>query len=217
MIKKTSIIMFLCVVYILLMPVIDVAHANVKDCLEGGEDCADINEETPPEINNNEGEQPNDSNSQSVILIFLRMFFALVAVLGLIYILLRFLNKRHKLHHHGQALENLGGISVGQNKSIQVIRVGSNMYLIGVGENVELLHEIVDEDIKHDLLQKNDDQPLKAHQFITSFFRSKEKNNDDVDGSVHQFKHLFSNELDKLKQQRDELVDHRKQKEDTHE
>lgn len=66
-------------------------------------------------------------------------------ILFLIYFLLKLLNKKNRLFQQSKTLENLGGISLGQNKSIQVIRVGEKMYLIGVGDNVELLQEVSDE------------------------------------------------------------------------
>lgn len=202
--------------YFVQAPIISLAQSsNVKDCLESESDCIELDDEVPVELDStDEGEGLKESN-QSLFFVFVKMFFALLVVLGLIYLMLRLLNKRHKLFNNAQALENLGGIPVGSNKSIQVIRVGSKMYLVGVGENVELLEEIVDEDVKNDLLHNNEEQSLSAKEFITSLFPSKEnkKENDEV---TSQFKHMFSTELRKLKQHRKEMIDY-SQKEDRNE
>lgn len=187
--------------------------SNVKDCLENDPDCLDISEEIQVQMDpTDEDGQINESNNQSLFLTFLKMFFALFVVLGLIYLTLRFLNKRHKLFQPIQALENLGGISLGQNKSIQVVRVGSNVYLIGVGENVELLQEIVDEDVINDLLHTAEDQTT-ARQWIASFMGKKQTNED----AGNRFKHMFSSELSKLKRKRQEIITQQKQKEDMYE
>lgn len=190
--------------------------SNVKDCLENDQDCSELNEELRVDIESTDEVEDNQQGGQSLVSVLFKMFFALLVVLGLIYVTLRFLNKRHKMFQQVQALENLGGLSVGQNKSIQVVRVGSKMYLLGVGENVELLKEIVDEDVKHDLLHKNVDQPLSASEWITSLLQPKEKknNNEEVAGK---FKQMFSTELDKLQQHRKEMIDYHKQKEDPNE
>lgn len=42
-------------------------------------------------------------------------------------------------------MQNLGGISVGSQKSVQLVKVGNSLYLVGVGEDVNMLKEITDE------------------------------------------------------------------------
>src|SRR5699024_11744787 len=51
-----------------------------------------------------------------------KMVFALLLILALIYTLLCFLKKRRSYEKAG-SLENIGGISVGQQKSVQIIRI----------------------------------------------------------------------------------------------
>lgn len=40
----------------------------------------------------------------------------------------------------------MGGVGLGQNKSLQIIEIGGNVYLIGVGENIQLLDKVSDMD-----------------------------------------------------------------------
>ena len=41
-------------------------------------------------------------------------------------------------------MKNMGGISLGQHKSIQLVVIGETYYLIGVGDDISLLKEITD-------------------------------------------------------------------------
>ena len=41
-------------------------------------------------------------------------------------------------------MKNMGGISLGQHKSIQLVVIGESYYLIGVGDDIRLLKEITD-------------------------------------------------------------------------
>jgi flagellar protein FliO/FliZ len=47
------------------------------------------------------------------------------------------------------------------------------MYLIGVGENVEMLQELTDEQVKKDLLHTNETKDSPAGAFVLSLFQSK--------------------------------------------
>ncbi|WP_240507989.1 flagellar biosynthetic protein FliO [Virgibacillus indicus] len=172
-----------------------------------------------PESGDAEAEQDESDavieDNGSLLFDLIKMFFALLLVLALIYLLLKFLNKRNKLLQKIKALENLGGISVGQNKSIQIVRIGKQFYLVGVGENVEMLQEITDEEVINDLLEHGQESENDSSTLLSvPFFQSKtDKNN----SSQNDFKNLFSSELEKLKQNRNKIINNKKKKEDEHE
>lgn len=84
---------------------------------------------------------------------FVKMFFALGLVLFLIYFLLKFVTKRNKVFQQGQAIVNLGGTNVGQNKSVQMVKVGDRVLVVGVGESISLLKEIDDEEETQKIIQ----------------------------------------------------------------
>src|SRR5690606_19664621 len=73
------------------------------------------------------------------------MFIALIFIIFLIYALAKFINKRTRTFHGTRSLESLGGISVGQNRSIQLIKVGKRLLVVGVSDSIHLLKEISDE------------------------------------------------------------------------
>lgn len=179
------------------------------DCMEeNAADCEQLEEETTDLNPENEEIFAETEQSGSLILDIVKSFFALILVLALIYTVLKLLNNKNKFTSQGKVLENLSGISVGPNKSLQLVRIGSKVYLIGVGENVQLLDEITDEEMKTELInQATADKGSNVNTFISSLIPSKSDSSNKKD-----FNQLFSNELEKLKENRKQLI--KKQKEE---
>lgn len=190
------------------------ASPNVMECLEGDAECPELNELSDRQNNSvDTSKEPGVSEDhQSFALDFIKMIAVLLLVLALIYFLSKFINKRSKLFSQVRTLENVGGISLGPNKSIQIVRIGTKMYLIGVGDNVELLREITDEDVKNELLQDRNENDFKTSNLVTTFIQSRRE-----DSETNQFKSLYTAELEKLKQGRKNLILQHMKKEDKHE
>lgn len=188
------------------------AESNVKDCLEKEDDCLKDLEQPINEIESSESDITGESmKSTSLILNFIKMIFALLFVLALIYLLLHFLKRRNKMFQNLHVLENLGGISVGQNKSIQLVRIGEKVYVVGVGENVEMIQELTDQEVKKELLQKNQ-QEYEAVPFLKQFFnKQKMKNNKNQEEN---FTSTLEDELNKIKQNRTTIIDRYREKDD---
>lgn len=176
-------------------------------------------QENPPVIDNNEESTENeDTGNGSIVFNLIQMVFALFLILALIYLLLKFLNKRNKLFTQVKALENLGGIAVGPSKSIQIIRVGSKLYLVGVGENVQLLEEIEDEQLRKEILNSYREQAsFKPDNLLSIFQKNSSRSTTTSNSNKNDFKNLFSGELEKLKQNRKNLMNKHTEKEDNHE
>ncbi len=75
---------------------------------------------------------------------YVQLVVALAVILLLIAFLFRVLGKRTGIAARGQ-IEVVAARQVAPNKSVQVVRVGSRLYLIGVGEDVRLLADVTDE------------------------------------------------------------------------
>ncbi|WP_099158108.1 flagellar biosynthetic protein FliO [Virgibacillus ndiopensis] len=199
----------------------DQVHAealNAKECIEGNAECPDLEKSTPNEFNDDDSASNSKKDQDNGFSIFtmIRMLFSLLIVLGLIYALLKFLNKRNKKFQKVTALENLGGISVGPNKSIQIVRVGSKIYLVGVGENVEMLQEVTDQEVINDLIN-NEPSEFQAGTLFTSLFKQKTATDEASKNEKNDFKKMFSTELDKLKKGRKKIINQYTNKEDKHE
>ncbi len=191
--------------------------ANVTDWVNEEENGKDSQTDQEQMNQDEQLEQGQDEEGGSMLFDLIRLFFALVLVLALIYVLLKFLNKRNKLFSKVRALESLGGVSVGQNKSVQIIRLGDRFYLLGVGDNVDLLQEITDASVKAEL-QRQGEMQQGTSGVLADIFSSKEKGSPSASESdSSNFKDLFSTELKKLKNNRGKLIQQHKQKEDSHE
>lgn len=106
--------------------------------------------QTKNDLKNGSSTAPAVSTSYgdtNLFLIFLKLIFALLIVLALIYLLYHFAAKRTGRFQASQALKNLGGISVGSNRSVQLVRIGEEILVVGVGDTVNLIKEIKDPQI----------------------------------------------------------------------
>ncbi|MCQ4087200.1 flagellar biosynthetic protein FliO [Saccharibacillus sp. JS10] len=70
------------------------------------------------------------------------VIFVLIAIVALIVFLLRYLGKKNRGWFGGRSVRTLGGVGLGQNKSLQIVEIGGSVYLIGVGENISLIDKI---------------------------------------------------------------------------
>lgn len=136
---------------------------------------------------------------------FLRMIFALIFVVALLYFILRFISKKTKAYQKANFIENLGGTSLGANRSIQLVKIGDRVLIVGVGENIQLLTEIEDEEERTQLLTEYNQ---KVEQLIQpSDFISKLKNKwGKSESSNYSFTSDFKKQLDQMKQSRKQLM-----------
>src|SRR5699024_3627332 len=128
-------------------------------CLETDEDCLELDEERDEDNLIEQNETTSSNQTGSLVINVLKIVFALVLVLILIYVLLLFLKKKNKLSANNQSFETLGGISFGQQKSIQVVRIGNKDYAVGVGNDITMLDEITDQDVNEQLKETKYTEP----------------------------------------------------------
>ncbi|MYL33154.1 flagellar protein [Pontibacillus yanchengensis] len=201
-------------------------HAGSKsvDCAYNPEKCQDDNNSNQPEEEEPTSTSPGQSSSDSPSIGWqiVKLVFAVLFIVVLIYGLLKFVNKRNKMFQSVKTLENIGGVSLGQNKSLQVVRIGEQYYAVGVGDNVELLTEITDEKTIQAFHQQNDQASYSASSILANVIpKTKQqsgKGEEKSSSSSVQFQQLFQSELNSLKQKRKKVMDqHQKQKEDSDE
>lgn len=91
-----------------------------------------------------------------------RVIFFLVLIILLFYVLIRYMAKKNKGTMFGNSIRSLGGVPLGQNKSIQIVEIGHSLFVVGVGDNIQLLDKINDADevayITELLLTSQDDR-----------------------------------------------------------
>ncbi len=130
--------------------------SNVKECIENPDLCA---EEEPAGSGKTEADSKTASEPVGIgFLDVVRMIGALVFVVALLYFLLRFINKKSRSYQENHTVRHLGGTALGGSRSVQVVKVGSRVLILGVGENVALLKEIEDEEERNELLARYEEQ-----------------------------------------------------------
>ncbi|MFD0698373.1 flagellar biosynthetic protein FliO [Paenibacillus sp. GCM10027628] len=90
-----------------------------------------------------------------------KVIFFLIFIIFLFFILIKFLAKKNKGSFFGNSVRSLGGVPLGQNKSIQIVEIGHSLFVVGVGDNIQLLDKINDADevaYITDLLTSTQDQ-----------------------------------------------------------
>lgn len=125
-------------------------NQTVDQCIKNPEEC---------KSSNNPAAEPN-KESAAVSLSgwdYIKMVLALIFVIALLYGVLRWLNRNNRSFQKNQLVKNLGGTTIGQQKSIQVVQIGSTLLVVGVGENISILKEVTDENEKEDILQSFED------------------------------------------------------------
>ncbi|MDY0408173.1 flagellar biosynthetic protein FliO [Virgibacillus soli] len=217
MMKKIGVYCFAIVIIFNILPI--VAHAqdkNITDCFNDEKNCDDLNQvPAKDDVQDKENAKSEQfSSNQSLGFDLVKMVFALLFVLALIYGLLKFLNKRNKMYQQVKMLDNIGGISLGANKSIQIIRIDSKLFLIGVGDNVELLQEISDEAVKTALLEQKEEE-VRQPSFISSLLSRKKPSIEEK--QANKFSNIFKDELDQMMHNRRQLMTQHKDEVDRHE
>lgn len=152
---------------------------------------------------------PEEKSDQNISFPLFRMFVALAFIIFLIYALAKFINKRTRAFHGTRSLESLGGLSVGQNRSIQLIKVGNRLLVVGVSDSIHLLKEITDEREIRQFIEEQqanlaqDDIFTKSKRWLASKTTAKNES----------FTSLLDKQLKKIVEERKKVYSNVKKKE----
>lgn len=143
-----------------------------------------------------------------------KMIVSTIFVIGLLLFVLKWVQKKGRNFANDGVIENIGGTTIGNQKSIQLVKIGNRVYIVGVGESVTLLKEIDNEDeIKHLLEFRHNKLNESVKGFNGLFLCKKEEKQESS------FMDSLKNELLKVKQDRKKIIDEWKGKrgQDQHE
>jgi flagellar protein FliO/FliZ len=165
---------------------------------------------------------PNDIDSDGYWKNLLFVFFVLIVILGMIILLIRFLSIKNRSWMSNRSIKSLSGIQLGQNKSVQVVEIGRSIYVIGVGDNVELIEKIDQAEeisfIKDSLHNQNSVIGTEKLAFIGSWFNKlrSSMNKDANDETAVSFQEVFNNKMNQVsdrKKRVEEILSEQKDKE----
>lgn len=186
------------------------ANDSVEDYFNSKNQSDKQTEEKDTTRQQEEKESPTSKELVGITFVdVLKTIFALIFVVALLYFLLKWIQKKSRSYQSTKLLENLGGTQLGGNKSVQLVRVGQKILVVGVGENIQLLSEISDEKEVEEMIQKYSErfeQPGQQDVFGKFITKLKEWNNPKKQEPT-KFKHLFNQQLKEMSKRRKELYD----------
>lgn len=191
-------------------------NASVSDCIGKGKDCSSKDEVKEKGDSTAVPEEPVLDEPKGLSAgDYIRTLLAFVFVIGLLVWLLRFLNKRNRSFDQNRLMTNMGGVPLGQHKSIQLVKMGDHYFVVGVGENVQLLREIDDPDEIADLLARYDQagsdiQKGLIAQLYDRFFSKTKASDAETESS--DFSNVFAAKMEEIKADRRKQLDRLKGK-----
>lgn len=204
-----------CIVFFTLVSTQQIAYADqlnnsVKDCIQHPEKCKDT------KASSEKNAAPKDEAAQVGLTIwdFVRMIFATAFVVALLYFLLKYINQKSRSFKSTQLVENLGGTALGANRSVQLVKVGNEIFIIGVGEDVQLLKEIADPNERQQILEdyNNKLEQIAQPGDIVSKIIEKVKKRQSPQKQDASFASVFKAQLNELSKGRKKLFDEMERK-----
>ncbi|WP_051330708.1 flagellar biosynthetic protein FliO [Aneurinibacillus terranovensis] len=143
------------------------------------------------------------NSTTSIFPLLLQTIVALLLIIGFIYLLFRFLNKRQHQFFGRTFVRPLGGCSLGPQKSLQVVQIGSSIYIVGVGENVQLIRHIEDPEEIENLLDSMDAQFQNGPMMTTPDWLANLLKKVTYNRRPQSFENTLQEKMDEAKRQRE--------------
>lgn len=179
--------------------------SSVQDCIENPGSCR---QEQPSANNTQDSQGENETDSIGVgFLEIVRVMAALAFVVALLYFLLRFVNKKSRSYQENHIVRHLGGTALGGSRSVQIVKVGERVLVLGVGDDVSLLKEIEDPDERGHLIDRYEEQSEKMIQpaELLSKLKNRLSKKNEPEDSVP-FKKEFEQKINELKKSREQAI-----------
>lgn len=183
----------------------------ITDCFEDKDNCEDNG------VTDAETENTGSASVKMGLFEYIKILLSLVFVIALLIAVLKFLNKRNLNYQQNSMIRNLGGLSVGAQKSVQLLHIGNRLYVVGIGDDVRLLNEISDpNEIAQILKIYNDKQsntsttPYIAELFAK--FKAKQATTDEQHNEQG-FSEILDKRLAEIKKERSDELERWKEKE----
>ena len=172
---------------------------------------------SPSNVDSETDADTADSDSASVSVglgEYIKVLLSLVLVIGILIFVLRFLNKRNQNYQQNSIVRNLGGHSVGAQKSVQLLHIGNQIYVVGVGDDVQLLQVISDpQEIEQMVALYNEKYgQTSTTPYVAELF-AKFKTKRSFKTQSEDFSNILDKRLSEIKQERSDELGRWKEKE----
>ena len=181
----------------------------ISDCMDKSDDKNDLDND------GGAGEDETESASSSIgVFDYIKVLFALGLVIGLLIFILKMLNRKNMAYQQNSLMKNLGGISVGAQKSVQLLQIGNRLYIVGVGEDISLIREIDNpEEMEQILSYYENKQEITTVPFLTEILSKLKPAKNVQNEQSASFNDLFNEKLKNIRKERTEELEGWKEKE----
>ena len=116
------------------------------------------------------------NTNQSLVPSILKFIFSFAAIIILLLLVLKFLKSKSKPFHSQGPFYAMSGYSLGNNRSLQLVMIGKTLYILGIGNDVQLLRTIEPGE-EQDLLLQSLAEETERKQTVRLFsFKKKQSN-----------------------------------------
>ncbi|WP_159884379.1 flagellar biosynthetic protein FliO [Paenibacillus puerhi] len=141
----------------------------------------------------------------------MKVIFFLIVIIVIFFIIVKIISQKNKVFA-GRSIRSLGGLPLGPNKSIQVVEIGKSLYIVGVGENVQLLEKVADEEEVAIITEMMSTGPAFSGPSLQSIGdwlknrRQKPEVEEEIDIENPSFQHVFQSKMTDRKKLMEELL-----------
>ncbi|HEY2494703.1 MAG TPA: flagellar biosynthetic protein FliO [Paenibacillus sp.] len=146
---------------------------------------------------------------------FLSIFYVIIVlaiIVTLIILLIRFLGKKNRSWFNNRSVRILGGVGLGANKTLQIIEIGTSVYLVGVGEDIRLVDKISDpEEVAYIISAFEEESTRQQNMMIPSImsivdkFRKKDQSQEIELEEGTSFHEVFDSKLRRMSSRKDKM------------
>lgn len=79
----------------------------------------------------------------------LKVVVSLVVVVGGFILFMRWLSQKTQGVKASQQMTHLGGVPLGKDRSVQLVKLGDHVYMLGVGESIQLIDRLDADQLDH--------------------------------------------------------------------
>lgn len=203
--RRGSKFFFIFIFFLLILPVsyqwktVSAVAMTVEEYLN--QSYEDVVKESKQSAENEENGYSESSPLQIGVADVLQMIFSLLLVLVILYGLLKFIQKKSQTYQQSKLIQHLGGTSLGSNRSLQIVKVGQRLFILGVGENIHLIKEIHNqEEIENLIKPQNGNYEQKLYPRFSQMFEKMGQTSSKVNNGS--FQELLKNQLEEIKNSR---------------
>lgn len=176
------------------------SNPSIQDCIDNPKLCDDnTKKQTSQDIS-------EVKSSNLTFFDYVKMIFSFGIVIGLLYLVLYWIKRNGNSFSKNNVITSLGGTSVGSNKSVQIIKIGNSLYVVGVGEDITLLKEISDQE-EIQSIEEIREQKIQTEVKVTKWFENAIKqDNRNIGSPKESFKNLFNQQMQSLKGKKNSIL-----------